>query len=220
MHLPRRRQRAKQVPAPTPVKKPLNKKAFFVISIITTFIGAILINGPNMLSNANMLPSAIIKVQDNFLAWYYDDKEWEGVWGPTPEGYVDIEEMKLSNVELLVKFEVKNGKVTGVITTPKMCASMPVQTALLEGNVSGKKVKATVFDYIGGKKTVFADLLFKREGVVMAVSPTDGRIAWFPPKTRIARYIGLEKQEEDQMFPVFCKKTPQVLSDKIRRKRR
>lgn len=134
--------------------------------MISTVVYFVLKDGPTMLSNAEKLPAAIVSVKEKFLGWYYEDEAWSGMWSASREG--DTEDLKLSDVDLRIDIDSKQGQIGGTIATKTICQALPVFDFLLvEGSISGSnKAEILVYDWVGGKRTKFARLTLRREGVV------------------------------------------------------
>lgn len=213
------RKNEKWSPKPLKPAKAAWYKSVWVIvpgaaSVIGTVLYVTLTDGPTMLSNAEKIPAAFVSVKSKFLGWYYDDEAWSGMWSAFPEGYTDTEDMNLSKVDLHLDINAGQGKIGGVVTTHKICQALPAfDFVLVEGAVSGNEAKITVYDFIGGKRTDFAQLTLRREGRVMTVTPAGGRIDWFPKVARIGRHpgpasdgISSSESEPPDTLAGFCKR--------------
>ncbi|SDA16216.1 hypothetical protein SAMN05216315_10750 [Nitrosospira sp. Nsp18] len=75
------------------------KKNWVVISGIAAASFALLLNAPTLIVNLENLPADVSRLATKYLSWYHEDVAWTGFWSTAyPEGYVDFEEMDLSDV--------------------------------------------------------------------------------------------------------------------------
>jgi hypothetical protein len=152
-------------------------------------VGAILLNINPILTNVRQLPSELQKTRDQFSSWYYQDDAWSGRWINNPEGYVDAEDMKLSQERMVVDIQVKRGVIDGIVATPQICASIPsFDFLLLRGKVNSTRSSARVivWDVFEGHKREVASLNLKRDEAVMTVVPKHGAVKLFPARALIA----------------------------------
>lgn len=190
------RRRKKQKPSPQlaragqaePRPVPWYKRYWVVVSGACAVVVAILINGPQALHNSRVLPSEISKTISQFRSWLKEDSDWTGKWTAHPEGYADLEDMKLSNVDLEIVIWATEGQIGGTIATKRLCKALPMYNYIqLEGSVFGNSAKVTAWDIIGGRRVDFARLTLERDGHIMTVTPTSGNTEWFPASARISR---------------------------------
>ena len=92
-------------------------------------------NMDTVVPNLERAPSAIIGVKDKALTWYYDDVGWTGAWSAKLEGYINPEDLRVSNTDLRIDIISNQGKSGGIIATKKICGAFPF------------------FDYLGGFKS-------------------------------------------------------------------
>lgn len=167
---------------------PWYKRTWFIGSSAAVALSAVLLNGPQLLENARHMPKEVSLTNHQFKSWLADDAAWTGTWSGHPEGYVDIEDMRLSNTEMHLALNVTSGEIEGTIATHKLCSIFPAfDFILLSGHVHGFGHKATVtaWDIIQGHKLKFATLDLQRQGVVMVVKPVEGETQWFPSSARL-----------------------------------
>lgn len=209
--------RIKQIPQPARAPAvPWYKRAWFLISTTTVVVSAILLKGPTLLQNARILPSEFRETMQQFTAWAKEDSEWSGRWSSFPEGYVDMADMDLSDVDMQITIWANQGYIDGTIATKKVCQSIPfVNYVLLRGKVSGNTAVVTAWDIIQGHKRDFAELKLVRDGVIMTVTPISGRKEWFPDIARIALHPG-EQEEDHSPDHEFCVEERKLLFDQIR----
>lgn len=171
-----------------PTKVPWYMRLWVIASSICAIVGAILINGPEALRNSRILPSEVSKTISQFRSWVKEDSDWTGKWTAHPEGYADLADMQLSDVDMEIVIWATEGRIDGTIATKRLCKELPMfNYILLEGSVFGNSVKATAWDLVGGHRVEFARLTLERDGYLMTVTPTAGRKEWFPTSARIAR---------------------------------
>ena len=173
---------------PAVPQAPWYKRYWVVVSGVCAVIAALLINGPQALRNSRILPTEISKTISHFRSWVKEDSDWTGKWIAHPEGYADIEDMALSNVDLEIVIWATEGKIGGTVATKRLCKEIPLYNYIqLEGSVFGDSAKVTAWDIIGGHRINFARLKLERQGHVMTVVPIAGNKEWFPAFARIAR---------------------------------
>ncbi len=191
----RRRNKQKQAPrnlvgqaSHETLRKPWYARTWVIVSGICTVIAAVLINGPQALRNSRILPAEASKTISQFRSWVKEDAEWTGRWTAHPEGYADLEDMQLSNVDLEIVIWATEGRIDGTIATKRICKEFPTYNyIILEGSVFGDSANVTAWDIIGGHRVEFAKLTLKRNRYLMTVTPTAGNKDWFPASARIAR---------------------------------
>lgn len=179
-------------PAPTNAagqKSRWYSRVWVVLSFAGAALFGLLANGPALIANAEKLPGDIARVSGNFLSWYFEDGDWDGLWSAHPEGYIDMEEMNLSDTDVKLHLQVEGGSIGGEIAMKSICRATPLlDYFLLDGRVNkfdAGTAKIVAFDFIGGRRRVFFTLTVKRQGVVMTVSE-DGPPQWLRAPVRIA----------------------------------
>jgi len=193
----RRPPSAKPVTSPDrQVTVPWYRRVWFLITLVGAGLYGLLANGPTLLSNAERLPSEFERVSGKFLSWYYEDQAWEGLWSANPEAYVDLVEMKLSDVDIKLHLLSEHGRIGGEISMKSICRVVPMFDYLLfEGKISGDIATITAFDFIGGERKNFFRFSAKRDGIVITVSPEEGTQEWLPT---IPVRIGLHPSRQDE----------------------
>jgi len=185
--------KAPRVPAGKPTSDPWYRRAWVVLSFLGAALYGLIANGPTLLASAEKLPGEYQRVSGQFLTWYYEDREWEGLWSASPEGYVDIGDMKLSDVDIKLHLAVEHGRIGGEIATKAICRAVPMfDYLLLEGQISGNTATVTAFDFIGGERKNFFRFTVQRDGAVIAISLKEGSPEWLPPAARIGLHPGNE----------------------------
>lgn len=197
---------------------PWYKKIWVVLSILGFVFFTLIVNAPALFANLENLPSDTNRVKKRFLGWYYDDEAWTGLWSGFPEGYVNLAEMELSDVDLTIDLISENGEINGIIASKKMCEATPFSPFLLiDGGVNGNTATISIYDYIGGRRTDFVTAKLSRDGAVMTVHPVGGLVEWLPDKAR----LGLDPDPNDEktknIFSSFCH---EELTDAIKRLRK
>lgn len=176
-----------------PARIPWYRHVWIVLSFLGAALYGLVAHGPTLLANAEKLPSDFQHVSGQFLSWYYEDREWEGLWSANPGGYVDMGDMKLSDVDIKLRLAAEQGRIGGEIATKSICRAVPMfDYLLLEGKVSGNTAKVTAFNFIGGERKNFFRFTMQRDGVVITISLKEGSPAWFPSAARIGRHPGTE----------------------------
>lgn len=181
------------------------KRNWFWIAAIFSFVGWILLKGPEALSNAEKLPAAFSSASDKFLSWYYKDDEWTGVWSSKAEGYVDMADIPVSTVDVHIEMDVHKGRVDGTIATKKICETFPMwDFVLLEGQISGDEFDGIVWDVIKGERQNFALVNFQKKGDVLKVTPKEGYVSWFPAEAVIMRHPGESPMQTESVDKSYC----------------
>lgn len=201
-------------------KIPWYRRVWILTVIVCTALYWVLVNGPVLLSNAEKLPSEFERVSGKFLAWYYEDQSWSGLWSANPEGYIDAEDMKLSNVDIKLHLMSEHGRIGGEISMKSICRVVPMfDYLLLEGKVSGDIATITAFDFIGGERKDFFRFFAKRDGVVVTVSPKEGTREWLPEApVRIGLHPPLDGDDPYDQLIGTCREEKEALMAKIRPK--
>lgn len=176
-----------------------------MISGIAAASFALLLNAPTLITNLENLPVDVSRLAAKYLSWYHEDVAWTGFWSTAyPEGYVDFEEMDLSDVKLGIDITSTRGDIFGTIAAKGICKLPPIAGFLhIEGKVSmsGKEAVITAFDWVGGKRRKFTSLKLRRDENILTVSPIDGIVDLFPQEARIARYPDNDSQISEYGYP-------------------
>lgn len=212
------RKRARKAPIPPIPPEPWYKKLWVVLSIVGFVFFTLIVNAPALLANLENLPGDTTRVKKKFLGWYYEDEAWTGLWSAYPEGYVNLVEMELSEVDLTIDLIVENGEINGIIASKKMCAAAPFSPFLLvDGDVNGNTAIINIFDYVGGRRTDFVKAKLKRDGVVMTVQPVSGLVEWLPAEAR----LGLDPYQDESKTKIilshFCRAEFNAALEKLRK---
>lgn len=108
-------------------------------------------------------------------AWRLDAEGWRGEYTANPEGYVDINDLNLSdphNIELYLYIDGSR-LVDGQIYSEEFCQNgWPYRNLLLEGTlsyISPNYLSVTVYDFIDGRRINLDTLHLHRDGVVVEV---------------------------------------------------
>lgn len=191
---------------------------WLLITLIGAGVYGLLANGPTLLSNAEKLPSEFERVSDKFLSWYYKDQAWTGLWSANPEGYVDTEDMKLSDVDIKLHLVAEHGWIDGEVAMKSICSVVPMfDYLLLEGKVSGDIATITAFDFIGGKRKNFFRFTAKRDGVVITVSQKEGAQGWLPSvPVRVGLHPLHDGEDPYNQLTGTCRVEKEELMEKIR----
>lgn len=176
----KKNRKIKKVQTTSNNKSWLNRVITNPVVIIIFFI-TIITNTANIISSIDTLLS---KYKD-FWVWFGSSAQFSGKWTNSSEGYIDIIPRIIlkneSDFTINVELRVKDHQVTGVINSSafldfcnhleqpenlrvdiKLICNMQ-SNMLLAGNKSPLKSNfdAEVFNYISGKKLIYATLHFK-----------------------------------------------------------
>jgi hypothetical protein len=174
---------------------PWYKRVWVVATTVGSVAFTIGLYGPTILQNIRVMPTEIRATSDLYFSWLKEDAEWTGQWSSFPEGIVDIADMDLSEgIDLKLNIASQNGEIGGEIATGAICKNVPLDFLLISGKVSGKTARITVWDFVGGRKTHFADIELIRDNHVITVKPVSGQTEWFPSGARIGRHPDVEEQ--------------------------
>lgn len=176
---------------------------------LVTSLAWFLLNGVTALQNAEQLPDAYTKTRDSILSRYYDDSSWTGVWSSNPEGYVDSEDVQLSDVDVYLELHTGQGNVDGTIATHKLCTRLPFATngILFKGKVSGNGVQGIAYDYIGGKEVQLASIKIHRDSndsSILLVNVGNDALESLPLKARIRRDFNREPFNMKSTDSPYC----------------
>lgn len=176
------------------------KKPWAIVVATATVVGVFFLNINTVLTNARTFPNEVHKTTDQFSSWYYDDAGWNGYWTSSPEAYVDVADMKLSQARFGLDLEVQNGKIDGMIADQQICAAVPFDFVLLSGHVDtfGKSATVVAWDTFDGHDVIFAKLKLKLVDRIMTVEPVEGAARLFPT-ARIALDPNVKEWPEE-----FC----------------
>lgn len=188
-----------------------------MLSLVGAGLYGLILNGPALLSNAEKLPAEFERVSGRFLSWYKEDQAWEGLWSASPEGYVDAEDMKLSDVDVKLHILAEHGRIGGEIATKSICRTIPMlDYLLLDGKVSGDIATITAYDFIGGKRKDFFQFTAKRDGVVITVALKEGGQEWLPASARIGLHPRREGEDPYDQLTGTCGEEREEFMRKIR----
>ncbi|SMQ97127.1 hypothetical protein [Xanthomonas fragariae] len=190
-----------------------------LLAPIFIFFGWILISGPTALQNSRILPDEVNKTWNAFSSWLHEDEEWTGTWSATPEGYVDFEEMRLSDTDLIITLSSSKGCLSGTVASKSVCRAMPLfNFNLLEGNVSalGGRADIKVYDHVGGKRLDLGYIQLRRNGPVMDVIAGAMFLQVLPAPVRIARHPNGSESSQAEPMSDYCAKEREALFEKLR----
>jgi hypothetical protein len=202
----------KQKPAPIAIekpkvsdKKPWYKKVWTLGVAAVGVIAAIGLKGPEVVDGLRKLPATISSAYEQFSTWKSDDAEWVGVWSNNTEGYVDSEDMRISATEMRFEIESTRGVLTGVVASRKICKSLPIfNFVLIDGKTSFSSADVDVFDFVGGRRQLFAKLKLQRDGPVLIVKAVDDPAGWFGERVRLARSAVHDQATHEKTRDTFC----------------
>lgn len=166
------------------------KRSWVIGGAIGTVLTWVLLNGPNALSNARILPGEFQKTLDVFLGWYYDDEKWTGTWSSREEGIID--DLKQAELPLKLSIGAHHGKVVGEMFNRTVCELSPLlPPVLVEGKIRRGELVAYAFAYVGGERK----LLYEFSGTqgegepVLTLTPVKDPVGLLPPSARLVHRI-------------------------------
>lgn len=190
--------------------QPFYKRVWFVVlsTVVTSIIGIcawVLMHGNDALRNARVMPKEINETSNQFQSWLREDNNWTGLWSNSPEGYVDLEDMHLSDVRMQISMRVSQGEIDGEIATDMICETTPLDFFLLRGKVNfdGKSARLTVYDFIGGKEKIFSELDVVRDNSVLVINQKSGSLLVKNPM-RLGKHPENDIGTEIQTNVNFC----------------
>jgi hypothetical protein len=162
--------------------------AISVFSLVISFTQ----NGPAILKNAQAA-----------MTWYRTDQELTGFWTNDGEGVIDAQDWS-TNTDDAVAFNiiVEGRKVSGESTSNRFCKFSPYSQLRVDGVTSENQIDAMLYDYIGGKKVVFAVLhmVADRKRNVLAVSSINQPEGMLPASFKLSKW----EQPDPSMNPHLC----------------
>src|SRR3546814_5171951 len=100
------------------------KRAWVLISGTAVVISAVLLNAPQMLQNARIIPKEVRETATQYQSWVKEDSEWTGHWSASPEGLADIADMQLSTVDMQITIWASQGEIDGTIAKKEICKAI------------------------------------------------------------------------------------------------
>ncbi|NJC43811.1 MULTISPECIES: hypothetical protein [Xanthomonas] len=201
---------------------PLHMKKITFWSFLTSifiFLSWIFLSGPTALQNLRILPDELNKTWHAFSSWLHEDEEWTGTWSANPEGYADVEEMRLSDTDLVITLSSSEGILSGTVASKSICRAMPLfNFNLLEGRVSalGGSADIKVFDYVGGKRLDLGSIQLRRDGSAVDVIAGAIFLQVLPVPVRIARDPNRSESSQPEHMSDYCAKEREALFEKLR----
>ncbi|RQH09598.1 hypothetical protein [Paraburkholderia dinghuensis] len=162
--------------------------AISVFSLVISFTQ----NGPAILRNAQAA-----------MRWYRTDHELTGFWTNDGEGIIDAQDWTTSTDDAVAfNLVVERGKVSGESTSNRFCKFSPYSRLGVDGVASGDRIDAMLYDYIGGKKVVFAvlQMVADRKRNVLTISPINQPAAMLPASFKLSKWA----QPDPSMNPHLC----------------
>lgn len=130
----------------------VGRVSWVVLGGIATSVISVLTQGPEAIKHAPEIPNALYEtVQKRWESWRVDSR-LSGSWEYAPSA----NSTPADSIRLLL--DVKGGKVVGELVSSAVHQWTPYSTAMVEGRLDGPFMKLTVFDYIFGERTRFAEL--------------------------------------------------------------
>ena len=169
----KRKQRATSRVGAAPKKSWWRSGAFTKVAF--TILGGLLVKGADIVDNLIRLPNAINQGTHLAYEWWAVDHDWSGQW--TNEGCVDC---SVPDVFITVDLTVRNGIAVGEVQTPPMIGRLPYPHLMIDGRKVGDGVTGIFYDYVGGRKTKFADFTMVKADEGRLVQVTTDPLNIFP----------------------------------------
>ena len=111
---------------------------------------------------------------DRAVAWHYKTDLWNGYFSSWFEGMVNIEELNLSESSMALALQAAGNTIDGGMSEKQLCRIFPPQDfKLVRGTIShfGNSAEIQIFEFVGGRTTVYAELTLHHDGLVLEVTP-------------------------------------------------
>ncbi|QFS66510.1 hypothetical protein GCS91_20440 [Delftia tsuruhatensis] len=145
---------------------------------------------------------------DRAVAWHYKTEQWNGYFSNWSEGLVNIAELNLSETSMALALQATGNTIDGGMSEKKLCGIIPPQDfKLVRGTIShfGNSASITIFEFVRGYTTVYAEFDLRHDGLVLEVTPKRNS-RWFGKET--LRLIQEHESSIDTGFEKmkgFCK---------------
>lgn len=111
---------------------------------------------------------------DRAVAWHYQTDLWNGYFSSSFEGMVNIAELGLSQSSMALALQASGNTIDGGMSEKRLCRIFPPQDfKLVRGTIShfGNSAEIQIFEFVGGRTTVYAEFTLHRDGLVLEVTP-------------------------------------------------
>lgn len=111
---------------------------------------------------------------DQAVAWHYKTDLWNGYFSNWFEGMVNIEELNLSESSMALALQAAGNAIDGGMSEKQLCSIFPPQDfKLVRGTIShfGNSAEIEIFEFVGGRTTVYAEFTLHHDGLVLEVTP-------------------------------------------------
>ncbi|MCS0305436.1 hypothetical protein ND924_22735 [Vibrio diabolicus] len=171
-----------------------------IVATVIAFLGWFLSGSNQILSNLSSMPHDISSLSNQVKSWYYDDELWTGVWSTDTEYMLLVDESTVSSgVDFKLDLVVTQGKVSGTISSRKICELMPlIDGTLIEGEVDGDSIRAVVYEIISNKRVNLALIRVNRNSGGIIVEALEDPISFVPDGVKAI------KQPNEKQFLPFC----------------
>ena len=111
---------------------------------------------------------------DRAVAWHYKTDLWNGYFSSSYEGMVNIVELNLSESSMALALQASGNTIDGGMSEKQLCGIFPPQDfKLVRGTIShfGNSAEIQIFEFVGGRTTVYAEFTLHHDGLVLEVTP-------------------------------------------------
>jgi hypothetical protein len=142
-----------------------------------------------LLTNINAVaesPAKFLDMKDQFLAWYYEDAEWTGIWSDDVEGFIG--ERPITGTQSYLHVAAEHGEMGGEISTRQLCQNLPIfDFVMFEGSMHFGTVRGVAFDFFGGERKNLFAFTMKRTVNGIEIIPTRDPNQLLPERMVIAK---------------------------------
>ncbi|EGQ9123319.1 hypothetical protein F6141_24105, partial [Vibrio parahaemolyticus] len=173
-----------------------------IVATVIAFLGWFLSGSNQILSNLSSMSHDISSLSNQVKSWYYDDELWTGVWSTDTEYMLLVDESTVSSgIDFKLDLAVIQGKVSGTISSRKICELMPlIDGTLIEGEVEGDSIRAVVYEIISNERVNLALIRVNRNSGGIVVEALEDPISFVPDGVKAI------KQPNEKQFLPFCQR--------------
>jgi hypothetical protein len=130
-----------------------------LLSLLVTFLS----QGPEAIRKIPEIPKAVAETVSSVLEAHQIDQGLTGMWGVLPTNQ-SLAKNKVGSINLQITSE--GNQIFGEIYSPAVRKWTIYDMALVEGRRTGDKLHLTIYDFVYGKKTRFAEfeVQFQEDG--------------------------------------------------------
>lgn len=122
-----------------------------LLSLLVTFLS----QGPEAIRKIPEIPKAVAETVNSVVEAHQIDRDLTGVWGVLPTNQ-SLAKNKVGSINLQITSD--GNQIFGEIYSPVVRKWTIYDMALVEGRRTGDKLHLTIYDFVYGKKTRFAEL--------------------------------------------------------------